>query len=97
MRVDLEAWRIQAFNLCERREWSTRWDARLANHLLEAAEFSEALRGKKGDVIEEAGDLLFTALAMIPSNISLDDVFALNQEKIRGLMGAPPYPGEQKR
>lgn len=94
--IDLDAWRAQALGLCRHRNWSERWDARLAQHTLEAAEFSEALRDKKGDPIEEAGDLIFTALAMIPESISLEAVFARNQIKVAEMFEKPPYVGEQR-
>jgi hypothetical protein len=93
--LDLESWRAQALALCRHRRWSEKWDARLAQHTLEAAEFSEALRGKKGDSIEEAGDLLFTALAMIPESISLEQVFQRNQIKVAAMYEKPQYVGEE--
>ena len=86
----LEAMRKRAFALCRKRSWSLERNDRLALHVMELAELAEALRGKEGDPIEEAGDLLFTALAMIPETISMDDVVRVNREKTARLMDAPP-------
>lgn len=94
--VDMEAWRAAAFAVCRARGWSENWTHRLAAHVLEASEYVEAWRGKKGDAVEEAGDMLFTVLAMIPESISLLDVYRASLTKIAGLMERLPYAGEER-
>lgn len=93
--VDLQEWRERAFVLCETRGWDLKPTPRLGFHVQEAAELCEATRGKGGDVVEEAGDCLFTALAMIPRSVNLADVLRVNTEKVARLMTAPPYKGEE--
>jgi hypothetical protein len=92
----MEEWRALALKLCRHRGWSEHWTHRLSAHVLESSEFIEALRGKEGDPVEEAGDLLFTALAMIPERISLADVFERNQAKVAAMFSKPPYAGEER-
>lgn len=87
--VDLEKWRKLAFSLCDSRHWSRTPLNRLGVHVEEAVELSTAVRGKGGDVEEEAGDALFTLLAMIPPEFSLAGVFARNVRKVEALFSAP--------
>lgn len=94
--VDLEDFRAKVFELCRERHWSMLPSARLGFHVLEAAELTEALKGKGGDEIEEAGDLLFTAVAMIPPRISLADVLYRAELKRQHLLTKPPYQGEER-
>lgn len=95
--VDLEEWRRKATEVCLRRGWSLAKNDRFYFHALEAAELSEALRGKSGDPVEEAGDLLFTALLMIPPSIGLQHVVERNEKKMEDLMTRPHYPGEERQ
>lgn len=92
----LESWRQRAIALCKRRGWSLGLGERYYKHGLEVAELAEALRGKKGDPVAEAGDAIFTLMAMIPESIALADVERVNIEKIARLMEAPPYAGEDR-
>lgn len=86
----------RVIELCEQRGWSMNWDARLAYLALEASEFCEAVRGKKGDKVEEAGDVLITALALIVGNgVSIEEANEAAHKKINGLIGAPRYEGEE--
>lgn len=94
--IDLEDFRNKVFELCRVRRWSMLPSSRLGFHVLEAAELTEALKGKKGDEIEEAGDLLFTALAMIPERISLSDVLWRAEIKRQFMLTKPPYMGEER-
>jgi hypothetical protein len=82
----LEQWRASAFEVCRRRGWSLECMSRLAAATCEAVELTDAVRGKSGDVVEEAGDLLFTALAMIPPDVPLSSVLARNREKVASLL-----------
>jgi hypothetical protein len=86
----LEQWRASAFEVCRRRGWSLECMSRLAAATCEAVELTDAVRGKKGDVAEEAGDLLFTALAMIPPDVPLSAVLARNREKVARLLTLCP-------
>jgi NTP pyrophosphatase (non-canonical NTP hydrolase) len=69
------------------RGWSNSWSERGINILLEAGEFVESMRGKGGDPMDEAGDVLSTFLAMARGNdLDMRDVLThLNQklEKVR--------------
>ena len=44
------------------RGWKTHWTDRLSYYILEGSEFTESIRGKGGDPIDEAGDVLITAI-----------------------------------
>jgi hypothetical protein len=88
--------RDAARTLCRTRNWSLRPLHRLGALTEEAAELNKAIRGKGGDVIEETGDVLFTALAMVPEEVSMYDVLQVNRDKRERLKTAPPYAGEDR-
>lgn len=94
----LEFWRRRGFDLARHRKWSVKWKARLAFHVLECSEFTEALRGKRSRqaMLEEAGDMLVTALTMIPEDVPLVNIVKRNFRKIAKLMTAPPYEHEDR-
>lgn len=77
------------------RDWSLHWTHRSAYLHLEAAELAEAVRGKRGDPLEEAADVLITLLAL--SQFDLADIEAAARAKLTTLLTRPPYPGEQDR
>ena len=86
----------RVIELCEKRGWSTHWTDRLAYLGLEASEFVEAIRGKNGDPVEEAGDVIITALALIvPNGVSLEDALVAAHKKIDRLTNTPKYEGEE--
>jgi NTP pyrophosphatase (non-canonical NTP hydrolase) len=48
----------------DRRGWAKTWQERSGYLHSEVAELTEAIRGKRGDVLEEAGDVLVTLIAL---------------------------------
>lgn len=69
--------------LCIEKGWSRHWEAVGCHMHLEASEFIEALRGKHGDPIEEAGDVLFVLLsAMGASKLSVAETVAALERKL---------------
>lgn len=74
------------------RDWSTHWTHRSAYLHLEAAELTEAIRGKRGDTLEESADVLITFLALTPHE--LDDIIDAAEKKVKELMEKPRYAGE---
>ena len=77
-----------------KRKWSLHWTDRSAYLHLEAAELAEAVRGKRGDTLEESADVLITLLALSPH--SLDDIIRLARVKVEQLMIKEPYAGEER-
>lgn len=75
---------------CDRFGWRRDWATRLAALTLEVAELIEAVRGKRGDPVEEAGDVLIDVLAIFATyGISWDDALAAATRKVQ-LWGARP-------
>ena len=77
-----------------RREWSLHWIHRSAYLHLEAAELAEAVRGKRGDTLDESADVLITLLALSPHE--LPEIAEAAAAKIRRLERAPQYEGEER-
>jgi NTP pyrophosphatase (non-canonical NTP hydrolase) len=82
--------------MCKARGWSMHWTHRGAYLHLEASELIEAIRGKHGDPVEEAGDVLLvlmsiTEYAEIPFWKVIDKAIG----KLTHLENAPHYPGEE--
>lgn len=85
----------RVLRVCERRGWSLDWTARGAYLHLESSELIEALRGKRGDPLCEAADVLFVLMSItehngIPWSGILDRLEQLTEE----LTVKPRYPGE---
>ena len=78
----------------ERRGWSRHWTHRSAYLHLEAAELAEAIRGKRGDTLEESADVLMTLLAFSPHD--LPEIIEKATEQVADLMTAPVYAGEER-
>lgn len=78
------------------RDWSAHHDARFAKHVAEASELYEALRGKRGPLakIGEAADCLFTLLAMIPEEVSVEAVVDALFQKMEALKTSPRKASE---
>jgi hypothetical protein len=96
--ADVNVWRLaaRALDVCKQRGWSLRWDARLAQMTCESAEFAEAVRGKRGDPVEEAGDMLFVLMSWTESaGIPFADVVAAAERKCLRLEIVPRYKGEE--
>lgn len=79
--------------VCEKRGWATTWVDRSSYLFLEAAELTEAIRGKGGDTLEESADVLFTFLALTPHE--LEEIIPVLIKKCHDLMFKGRYPGEE--
>lgn len=86
--------RDRVLAMCRHRGWSTHWIHRSAYLHLEAAELAEAVRGKRGDPLDESADVLITLLALSPH--SLPEILEAAERKVAALMAKPPYPGEER-
>jgi len=78
--------------MMEKRGWSTEWIHRSAYLHLEAAELAEAVRGKRGDTLDESADVLITLLGLSPH--SLSDIILAVEKKLVRLERSPAYPHE---
>lgn len=79
--------------VCEARGWSLHWTHRSAYLHLEAAELAEAVRGKRGDKLSEAADVLCTLLAL--SQCDLADIAEAARAKMTAMLDKPRYKGEE--
>ena len=62
----------------------------------ESTELMEAVRGKRGDVLEEAGDVLFVLMSITENHgIPFSDVITQTQRKTELLETRPRYAGEE--
>lgn len=94
---ELDAMAARVAEMCARREWSMHWTARGAYLHLEASELIEAIRGKHGDPVDEAGDVLLVLMSITESaGIPFHDVIAAASAKLGHLMTAPRYAGEAR-
>jgi len=82
-----ERLRARVLTVMERRGWSRHWTHRSAYLHLEAAELAEAIRGKRGDTLEESADVLMTLLAFSPHD--LPEIIAKATEQAAELMTVP--------
>jgi hypothetical protein len=74
---ELQALANGAAATCAERGWSREWkEAGVILHL-ECSEFIESLRGKRGQAIDEAADILFVVLStMVAHGLSVESVMA---------------------
>ena len=78
----------RSYKLYNKKGWSLHWADRLAYFTLEASEFIEATRGKGGDPVDEAGDVLITFLTLITHDgVTLEEAVKAAHKKIDSLMG----------
>ncbi|MCP5136061.1 MAG: hypothetical protein H6981_04600 [Gammaproteobacteria bacterium] len=85
----------RAVLLCRARGWSTQWDARTAQLLCEVAELADAIRGKRGNPTQEAGDVLLVLASLLEAHgIPMESAIEEAHRKIDALMDAPRYRGE---
>lgn len=75
------------------RGWSMSWIHRSAYLHLEAAELAEAVRGKRGDTLEESADVLMTLLALSPHGLP-EIVEAAWAKTAKTAARESHYPGE---
>lgn len=86
----------QVVVMCKRRGWSMHWTHRGAYLHLESSELIEAIRGKRGDPLKEAADVLLVLMSITEyAGISWASVVAQAQSKCDELMTKPHYPGEE--
>jgi len=68
--------------VCKNMGWKKDWSSGGCYIHLEVSEFIEALRGKKGDPVDELGDILFTVLAVADFyNIDVEEAIQKNKLK----------------
>lgn len=93
----------------DRRGWEGDWEKRLAHIILESSEFTEAWRGKRGNVVEEAADMLIACLGAIRSvehqsnrpgylpegGLDIGVVIHVAERKLTHLLTSEPKPGEE--
>ena len=73
--VDYEALQARTLRACRQEGWDRGWTSAGCCLHLEASEFIGALRGKHGDPVEEAGDVLFVLLSLAADyGISITDI-----------------------
>ena len=83
--------------MCKQRNWSLHWTSRGAYLHLEASELIEALRGKRGDPLAEAADVLLVLMS-ITENAGIDWSAVVQQTAATcsRLEGCDQYPGEER-
>lgn len=82
--------------MCQHRGWSLHWTARGAYLHLESSELIEALRGKRGTVLGEAGDVLLVLMSITENaGIPWSEVVAQADKTCEELMTKPHYKGEE--
>lgn len=65
---DPETLALACSQRCAREGWSRDWRHAGCYLHLEVSEFIEALRGKRGDPVDEAADILFVLLSTLQAN-----------------------------
>lgn len=84
MRGQKDTLRKRVLRTVERMGWSLNWTDRCAALHLEASELTEAVRGKRGDTLEESADVLITLLAHSPHE--LDEIVSRAERKLLELV-----------
>lgn len=75
------------YAVCKKYGWDRHWKQSGVMLHLEVSEFIEALRGKRGNPIEEAGDIIFVLLSILEGyNIPIAAVLASVETKTTNLM-----------
>ncbi len=94
--VKIDDLAVLVLDVCKRRGWSLHWESRSAHLHHESTELMEAVRGKHGNVLEEAGDVLFVLMSITETRgIRFSEVVAQVQRKAEDLMIRPRYIGEE--
>lgn len=86
--------------MCNARNWSLHWTARGAYLHLEASELIEAVRGKHGDPMKEAADVLIVLMSITESHgISWEQVVGQAIMRTVELLKTAnvPYAGEERQ
>ena len=86
----------QIMKVCEQRGWSIHWTARGAYLHLECSELIEAWRGKHGDKVSEAADVLIVFMSILGAmGVPWNEVMERASDIVRALMVKPRYAGEE--
>lgn len=92
----LELLAADVLAVCKQRGWSLHWTHRGAYLHLEASELIEAVRGKRGSILGEAGDVLWVLMSITENaGISFDEVVGQAQKTVSELKTKPRYKGEE--
>jgi NTP pyrophosphatase (non-canonical NTP hydrolase) len=82
--------------MCRHRGWSMHWTHRGAYLHLEASELIEAIRGKHGDPLKEAADVLLVLMSITEyRGIPWREVERQAKAKCEEMMTRPRYDGEE--
>jgi hypothetical protein len=82
--------------MCKQRDWSLHWTARGAYLHLESSELIESLRGKRGEPLSEAADVLLVLMSITENaGLKWSDVVAKARETCNRLKEKPRYKGEE--
>jgi hypothetical protein len=83
--------------MCKKRGWSLHWSSRGAYLHLEASELIEAIRGKRGDPLAEAADVLIVLMSITENaGIPWGDVLNQTAATCARLEVCDPYLGEER-
>lgn len=94
--IDTTALASDVLTVCERRGWSMHWTHRGAYLHLESSELIEAIRGKHGNPLAEAGDVLLVLMSITQYHgIPWGEVERAARLKCSAMMVRPRYPGEE--
>lgn len=75
---------IEALKMCHERDWSLHWTHRGAYLHLEVSELIEAIRGKRGNPVDEAADVLIVLMSITENHlIDWTDVLTHARQKIK--------------
>jgi len=87
----------RVLTMCKERGWDLSWSSRGVYLHLEASELIEALRGKHGEPLTEAADVLLVLMS-ITENAGIPWCDVLNQTAMTcaRLEVCEPYPGEER-
>lgn len=92
----IEALAGDVLAVCKQRGWSLHWTHRGAYLHLESSELIEAVRGKRGDVLGEAGDVLLVLMSITENaGISFGQVVEQTRATVDSLKTKPHYAGEE--
>jgi hypothetical protein len=83
--------------MCKKRGWDLSWSSRGVYLHLEASELIEALRGKHGDPLSEAADVLLVLMSITENaGIPWGNVLEQTAVTCARLEVCDPYPGEER-
>lgn len=96
MTIEAAALAADVVKMCAKRGWSMHWTHRGAYLHLESSELIEAIRGKHGDPLHEAADVLLVLMSITEYHgIPWGDVERQARAKCDEMMMRPRYAGEE--